>query len=109
MAGVDLSKLAFSAPFYGDDRDADNGFHFIHELQTAAIVYDAGAHPKIVKIWALTLQGEAKAWWKDATIWVGKDKDDVDIVAEEFEKRWPAPGQRLKSSMRRCRSLLGLR
>ncbi|KAJ7831517.1 hypothetical protein B0H14DRAFT_3713358 [Mycena olivaceomarginata] len=88
---VDLSKLEFTAPFYGDDRDADTGFHFARELQKAGIVYDATAHPKIVKIWALSLEGEAKAWWKDAALWVGKDKNDIDVVIEAFERKWPAP------------------
>ncbi|KAJ7926588.1 hypothetical protein B0H13DRAFT_1862051 [Mycena leptocephala] len=91
VAPIALSKIEFSGPFYGDDRDAEAGFHYIRQLQKASIIYDAVAHPKIVKIWDLTLEGEAKAWWKDVALWAGKDKDDIDVVVDAFEKMWRAP------------------
>ncbi|KAJ6485491.1 hypothetical protein DFH09DRAFT_1339767 [Mycena vulgaris] len=90
-AAVDLSKVEFSSPFHGDDRDAESGFLLINELKKAAIVYDAATHPKIIKIWAISLQSEAKAWWRDTTNWAGKDKDNIDDVVDAFELRWPPP------------------
>ncbi|KAJ7474659.1 hypothetical protein B0H11DRAFT_1331395 [Mycena galericulata] len=90
-APVDLSKIEFPSPFYGDDRDAENGFPFLRELQKAGIIYDDAAHAKVIRIWALTLEGEASAWWNDATIWNGKDRTKIDTVVAEFEKKWPAP------------------
>ncbi|KAJ7130710.1 hypothetical protein C8R46DRAFT_1048817 [Mycena filopes] len=101
-------ELEFSAPFYGDDRDAETGFHCARELQKAAIVYDAAAHPKIVKIWALILEGEAKAWWNDATIWAGKDKGDIDVVVETFEEKWPAPSASPKKQHEKMAEFMAL-
>ncbi|KAF8206689.1 hypothetical protein K438DRAFT_1963010 [Mycena galopus ATCC 62051] len=37
------------------------------------------------------LEREAKAWWRDAALWAGKDKDDIDVAVGAFEKMWPAP------------------
>ncbi|KAJ7136253.1 hypothetical protein C8R46DRAFT_1234786 [Mycena filopes] len=108
MAAVDLSKLEFSAPFYGDDRDAENGFHCARELQKAAIVYDDAAHPKIIKIWALTFEGEAKAWWKDTAVWAGKDKNDIEVVVETFEEKWPAPSAAPKKQHEKMAEFMAL-
>ncbi|KAJ7496372.1 hypothetical protein FB451DRAFT_1549546 [Mycena latifolia] len=105
-ADVDLSKVEFSSPFYGDDRDAENGFLFIRELEKAAIIYDAAAHPKI--IWVLSLESEAKAWWKEAGNWTGKNKDDIEVVVEAFELKWPAPSASPKKQHERMAEFSGL-
>ncbi|KAJ7783988.1 hypothetical protein DFH07DRAFT_764354 [Mycena maculata] len=88
---TDISKVEFPYPFYGDDRDADNGFLHIRELQKNGIIYDDAVHAKLIRIWALTLEGEAKAWWNEAAVWAGKNKAEIDVVVTEFEMKWPAP------------------
>ncbi|KAJ7236538.1 hypothetical protein C8J57DRAFT_1376632 [Mycena rebaudengoi] len=88
---VDLSSLYFFNTFYGDDRDPATGPAFINELRRAAVVYDDIAHDRVIKMWAINLQAEAAAWWKDAAVWMGKNQKDIDTVVKEFEDRWPSP------------------
>ncbi|KAJ7177152.1 hypothetical protein C8R46DRAFT_1030340 [Mycena filopes] len=89
MAAVDLSKLEFSAPFYGDDRDAENGFHCARELQKAAIE-------------------RRRPWWKDAAVWAGKDKNDIEVVVETFEEKWPAPSAAPKKQHEKMAEFMAL-
>ncbi|KAJ7939068.1 hypothetical protein B0H13DRAFT_2261083 [Mycena leptocephala] len=68
-----------------------NGLHVHKEPQRAAVIYDKSAHDRVITIWALFLEGEAREWWNDAGTWAGKDKADISVVAKAFEEQWPNP------------------
>ncbi|CAK5268699.1 unnamed protein product [Mycena citricolor] len=101
-AALDLSNLVFPLPpFFGDTRDADVAFQFSAELRRAGVIYEdfPNAAGKIIRIWAILLHGDAKAWWTNLPAAV--DKSDITVVADAFDAHWPEPNVQAKTQAER--------